>query len=116
MKDPYEVLGVSPGASEEEIKKAYRDLARKYHPDNYQNNPLADLAQEKMKDINEAYDALTKKRSSTGPGAGGYGNPLERSRELLIKDLEEGYVSPESAMRDYGMTQEELDSVNIFRG
>ena len=71
MKDPYEVLGVSPGASEEEIKKAYRDLARKYHPDNYQNNPLADLAQEKMKDINEAYDALTKKRS--GPGAGGYG-------------------------------------------
>ena len=73
MKDPYEVLGVSPGASEEEIKKAYRDLARKYHPDNYQNNPLADLAQEKMKDINEAYDALTKKRSSTGPGAGGYG-------------------------------------------
>ena len=75
MKDPYEVLGISPGASEEEIKKAYRDLARKYHPDNYQNNPLADLAQEKMKDINEAYDALTKKRSSTGPGpgAGGYG-------------------------------------------
>lgn len=50
------------------------------------------------------------------PGAGGYGNPLERSRELLIKDLEEGYVSPESARRDYGMTQEELDSVNIFRG
>lgn len=50
------------------------------------------------------------------PGAGGYGTPLERSRELLIKDLEEGYVSPESAMRDYGMTQEELDSVNIFRG
>lgn len=50
------------------------------------------------------------------PGAGGYGNPLERSRELLIKDLEEGYVSPESAIRDYGMTQEELDSVNIFRG
>lgn len=73
MKDPYEVLGISPGASEEEIKKAYRDLARKYHPDNYQNNPLADLAQEKMKDINEAYDALTKKRSSTGAGAGGYG-------------------------------------------
>ena len=50
------------------------------------------------------------------PGAGGYGNPLERSRELLIRDLEEGYVSSESAMRDYGMTQEELDSVNIFRG
>lgn len=70
MKDPYEVLGVSPGASEEEIKKAYRDLARKYHPDNYQNNPLADLAQEKMKDINEAYDTLTKSRANTGTGNG----------------------------------------------
>ena len=60
MKDPYEVLGVSPGATEEEIKRAYRDLARKYHPDNYTDNPLADLAQEKMKEINEAYDTLTK--------------------------------------------------------
>ena len=55
MKDPYEVLGVPHGASEDEIKKAYRELARKYHPDNYVNNPLADLAQEKMKEINEAY-------------------------------------------------------------
>ena len=67
MNDPYSVLGVSPSASDEEIKKAYRDLARKYHPDNYQNNPLADLAQEKMKEINEAYDMITKERAS---GAG----------------------------------------------
>ncbi len=48
------------------------------------------------------------------PGAGGYGNPLERSRELLVKDLEEGYVSPESAMRDYGMTEEDLSKVKVF--
>ena len=60
MKDPYEVLGVPHGASEDEIKKAYRELARKYHPDNYANNPLADLAQEKMKEINEAYATLMK--------------------------------------------------------
>lgn len=68
MRDPYEVLGVSANASDDEVKKAYRDLARKYHPDNYQNNPLADLAEEKMKEINQAYDAITKSRSGGGPG------------------------------------------------
>ena len=68
MRDPYSVLGVSQNASDEEIKKAYRELARKYHPDNYQNNPLADLAEEKMKEINEAYEAINKQRS----GGGGY--------------------------------------------
>ena len=64
MRDPYEVLGVSPSASDEEVKRAYRDLARKYHPDNYQNNPLADLAEEKMKEVNEAYETITKSRST----------------------------------------------------
>ena len=67
MRDPYEVLGVDPSASDDEVKKAYRELARKYHPDNYQNNPLADLAEEKMKEVNEAYDAITKMRSGGGP-------------------------------------------------
>ena len=78
MKDPYSVLGVSQSASDDEIKKAYRELARKYHPDNYQNNPLADLAEEKMKEINEAYDAITKQRAGGGgyqqqPSGGSYG-------------------------------------------
>lgn len=71
MRDPYEVLGVSQNASDEEIKKAYRNLARKYHPDNYQDNPLADLAEEKMKEINEAYDLITKTRSGGGGSYGG---------------------------------------------
>lgn len=61
--DPYKVLGVSRTATDEEIKRAYRDLARKYHPDNYINNPLADLAQEKMKEINKAYDYIQKERA-----------------------------------------------------
>ena len=48
MRDPYQVLGVHSTATDEEVKKAYRDLARKYHPDNYHDNPLADLAQEQI--------------------------------------------------------------------
>lgn len=63
MTDPYKVLGVSRDATDDEIKKAYRSLARKYHPDNYVNNPLADLVEEKMKEINEAYDQIQKERS-----------------------------------------------------
>ena len=74
MRDPYEVLGVSPDAGDDEIKRAYRDLARKYHPDNYQNNPLSDLAEEKMKEINEAYDAITKGRTGGGAYGGGSGS------------------------------------------
>lgn len=66
MSDPYGVLGVKPDASDDEIKRAYRDLARKYHPDSYQDNPLADLAEEKMKEVNEAYDAVNKQRSGGG--------------------------------------------------
>ena len=62
MNDPYSVLGVQQTASDAEIKKAYRELVRKYHPDNYHNNPLADLAQEKMKEINEAYDQVITKK------------------------------------------------------
>ena len=74
MKDPYSVLGVSQSASDDEVKKAYRDLARKYHPDNYQNNPLADLAEEKMKEINEAYNAITKQRAGGHQSTGSYGS------------------------------------------
>ena len=70
MTDPYQVLGVSRGASDEEIKKAYRELAKKYHPDNYADSPLADLAQEKMKEINEAYDTIQKERMSKGSSSG----------------------------------------------
>jgi len=70
MNDPYSVLGVSPSASDDEVKKAYRELARKYHPDNYHDNPLADLASEKMKEINEAYDLITKNREQGGAYGG----------------------------------------------
>ena len=52
------MLGVRDGASQEEIKQAYRELAKKYHPDQYGNNPLKDLAEDKMREINEAYEVL----------------------------------------------------------
>ena len=64
--NPYEVLGISENASEEEIKKAYKEMVKKYHPDKYQNNPLADLAEEKLQEVNEAYDMLIKKNNSSG--------------------------------------------------
>ncbi len=63
MTDPYQILNVSSSATDEEVKRAYRELARKYHPDNYHDNPLADLAQEKMKEINAAYDEIQRRRS-----------------------------------------------------
>lgn len=63
MKNPYEVLGVSPNATDEEVKKAYRDLARKYHPDKYRESDLADLASEKMKEVNAAYEEIQKMRA-----------------------------------------------------
>lgn len=87
--DPYKVLGVSPDASMDDVKRAYRDLARKYHPDNYVNNPLADLAEAKMKEINEAYDMIVNQKNGTaqtgasggysGSPYGGYGNQQRQS-------------------------------------
>ena len=72
MNDPYQILGVPETASDEEVKRAYRELARKYHPDNYHDNPLADLAQEKMKEINAAYEQINKMRSGGKPAGSGY--------------------------------------------
>jgi len=63
--NPYEVLGIKPGASQEEIKSAYRKLVKQYHPDQFTDNPLQKLAQEKLTEINEAYDKLSKGNTSS---------------------------------------------------
>jgi len=96
--DPYKVLGVTPNSTDEEVKAAYRTLAKKYHPDTYANNPLADLAAEKMKEINGAYDQITKMRSGSGRGgndSNGYasdesytsGEGYSSSRFKQIRDM-----------------------------
>lgn len=73
MYDPYSVLGVSRNATEEEIKKAYKTLSRKYHPDANINNPNKDQAEEKFKEIQAAYQQIMKERTSGFGGAGNYG-------------------------------------------
>jgi len=87
MSDPYKVLGVSPSVSDEEVKAAYRELARKYHPDTYVGNPLSDLAAEKMKEINEAYDQITALRRGQGGRSENYGNSDSSSQFWDIRRL-----------------------------
>ena len=70
IQDPYQVLGLSPNASDDEVKKAYRQLAKKYHPD---LNPGDKNAEAKMKEINAAYNQIMN-RQKNGGSAGGYGN------------------------------------------
>ncbi|MDE6962895.1 MAG: DnaJ domain-containing protein [Lachnospiraceae bacterium] len=76
MRDPYEVLGVSRSATEEEIKKAYKSLSRKYHPDANINNPRKEEAEEKFKEIQQAYQQVMKERTEgySYQGGGGGGN------------------------------------------
>ena len=72
MRNPYEVLGVKEGASEEEVKKAYKKLVKKYHPDQYRDNPLSKLAEEKLSEINQAYDFIEKNYFGAKGSSGGY--------------------------------------------
>lgn len=85
MRDPYEVLGVSRSASKEEIREAYKTLAKKYHPDNYDSSPLRGTAEKKMAEINEAYDAIMSGSSGAYKNSGytAYSNGFYEAEELI---------------------------------
>ena len=91
MYDPYQVLGVSRSDSDEKIKNAYRELAKKYHPDNYDQSPLSDLAEEKMKQVNEAYDQIMKERrtgkSQSNFNGGGFRGTATKSKYPENRDI-----------------------------
>lgn len=83
MKDPYEVLGLKSGASKEEVKSAYRKLAKTYHPDMNENNPLQHLAEEKFKEIQWAYDEIMKGNASNP----GYNSSYQSNNSKSTGDL-----------------------------
>lgn len=92
MKDPYQVLGVQPSATDEEVKDAYRALVKKYHPDKFADSDLAELANEKMKEVNAAYDEIQKMRNNRtrdqknngfNPGSSSSSEFYTRIRQLI---------------------------------
>ena len=98
MKDAYSVLGVSRDATDEQIKTAYRELARKYHPDSYQDNPLADLASEKMQEINEAYDTIMNERRNRT--SGGYSGSASSDFADVRRLINEGRLEQAQELLD----------------
>lgn len=102
MRNPYEILGIKEGASQEEIKKAYHKQVKKYHPDKHQDNPLYELAEEKLREINEAYEYLTKNNGQGSSYGGstansGYSRPSPEFMEIR-RDIDRGNLAKAEMM------------------
>lgn len=110
MKNPYEVLGISKDASKDEIKKAYRELAKKYHPDQYGNNPLKDLAEVKMRDINEAYQYLMSNtpESSYQQSNNNYNNNNSNSNSDMYRSIEMDLMNG-----NFSYAEEKLNRITV---
>lgn len=100
MLDPYSILGVPRSASDDEIKKAYRKLSRKYHPDANINNPNKDQAEEKFKEVQQAYEQIMREREQgtaygTYDGFGGFdrqGSSTYQDEESIRRQAAANYV------------------------
>jgi molecular chaperone DnaJ len=101
--NPYEVLGIPSNATDEQVKEAYKELVKKYHPDKYQDNPLSDLAEEKLQEINRAYDQIMNERGSGGSSYG-YGNSSAGG--------DQGWSNSGGAA-DYAQVRRNIDAGNI---
>lgn len=116
MTDPYQVLGVSRSASDDEVKEAYRNLAKKYHPDQYAESPLKDLADEKMKEINEAYDAITAERRGGGTAGAAAGAGAGRGYAGGYNTVNQNGGSEFRDVRSFIMTGRIADAEQILNG
>jgi len=102
MRDPYQVLGVSRGASEEEIKKAYKTLSRKYHPDANINNPNKDQAEEKFKEVQAAYKQIMQEKTSGYSGSSSYGGGSGYQRQNYSSSYGSAYDDFFNAFGGFG--------------
>jgi curved DNA-binding protein CbpA len=110
--NPYEVLGVKPGASQDEIKSAYRKLIKQYHPDKFIDNPLQNLAQEKMAEINKAYDELTKNPGNNNYNYGSSNNSSNYSNSSNNSSYELQEIRSFIQSRNYIAAESKLNSIN----
>ena len=106
--NPYEVLGIKPSASQDEIKSAYRKLIKQYHPDKFNDNPLKNLAEEKMMEINEAYESLTKNSGNSNYNSSNASN--YNSSSNTSSDFQEIRRSFQSG--NYAFAESKLNSIS----
>ena len=98
MIDPYSILGISRDASDEEVKKAYRKMSRKYHPDANIDNPNKEQAEEKFKQVQQAYEQIMKEREQ-GIDYGNYGSNNYGGFGGFSGQADSGYQDEESMRR-----------------